>query len=87
MEINLPTTIGTRYTRLEDDCDYRLIWDWDQLCVDVPSVKVGKDTLIILQDQDEENLNDSILVTTLEKLSEEFERAPENIETTVEEEK
>ncbi len=64
--------MGTRYTRIEDDHDFTLIWNYDQLIVDVPNLLAGVDILIILQD----DFDGALLITTTDKLDEEFELAP-----------
>ena len=81
MEITLPAIMGTRYIREADNCEFYLIWDYDDLCIDIPSFDMNKEILILLQDAEDGTL----LITTMDKLAEEYDLAPNpNIELTFE---
>ena len=81
MEINLPTIMGTLYTRCRDGHPFTLLWDYDDIAVCIPDYKAGCGPLIIIQDDEDGTL----VITTTDELEEGFNLAPNpNIDVIVE---
>ena len=75
--------MGTYYSRSWDGRLFTLLWDCDEVAVDIPDYKAGYGPLVIIQDYEDGTL----VITSTDWLTEEYELAPDpNIELIIENE-
>ncbi len=60
------------YERTWDGHPFTLLWDCDDIAIDIPDYKAGYGPLIIIQDDEDGQL----VITTKDQLEEEFDLAP-----------
>ena len=60
------------YSRSWDGHPFTLLWDYDDIAIDIPDYRAGYGPLIIIQDDEDGQL----VITTKDWLEEEFDLAP-----------
>lgn len=65
--------MGIHYSRGWDGRLFRLLWDCDDIALDIPDYKAGYGPLIIIQDYEDGTL----VITTTDQLIEEYDLAPD----------
>ena len=64
--------MGTYYSRCRDGRLFNLLWDYDDIAIDIPDYKAGYGPLVIIQDY----LDGTLVITTSDWLNEEYDLAP-----------